>query len=201
MSHEIRSLFYCGISMKGMFCAGDRMVVEPAALATLRPGDVIIYLKPDGTRVAHRVMKLVTGGVMARGDFSARAEVVLEEAVVGRVTQFERDGKMHRVRGGRWGMWRGRWLRRWNPAQIRIKRGVLLYVFPLGRPFYQWLRRSGLAARVWHPSIVRIQLETEQGPLIKFVVNGKHTVAYWWPDADRFFCRKPYDLIIHRPEL
>lgn len=193
--------------MRGTFRQGDYLSVEPAGSALLQPGDVVIYCKldsgdSDDCKIAHRVVKIVPGGMLTRGDFNPRADVdvVLEENIIGRVVQFERNGKTRRVRGGRWGVWRGRWLHWWNPARIQIKRWILKHIFPLGRPFYRWLRSSGVVARLWHPSIVKVQLETEHGPLIKFAVNGKRTVAYWWPEAKRFSCRKPYDLIIPRPE-
>jgi hypothetical protein len=56
-----------------------------------------------------------------------------------------------------------------------------------------------MASRIWRPPITKVHLETECGPLVKFVV-GNRTVAAWWPQTNRFWCRRPYDLIILPPE-
>jgi hypothetical protein len=197
---------YSGISMVGTFRPGDSLRVEAVTLADICPGDLVVYNKADSlnpeNKVVHRVAKVIVGGIVTHGDFIPRGDVdvVLEENIVGRVVQFERNGKLHRVRGGRWGVWRGWWLRRWNPVRIQVKRWLLRHITPAGRPFYRWLRNSGLVPHLWHPAIVKVRIETENGPMIKFVVNGKRIVAYWWPEDDRFSCRKPYDLIIPRPK-
>jgi hypothetical protein len=201
---ENKTFFYHGISMRGTLYRGDCIRVTSVKFSDLRPGDLVVYRNtdtPDG-KVVHRIVRIIPGGLIARGDFNAKADlnVVLEEAIIGRVTHIERRGKTHRVRQGRWGLWRGRWLYWWNPKRIQIKGFVVRRIFPLGRWFYRWLRESGIVTRLWHPSIVKVQLEGEQGPLVKFVVKGTRTVAYWSPGMKRFSCRKPYDLIIRRPE-
>jgi len=37
-------------------------------------------------------------------------------------------------------------------------------------------------------------------PLVKYICGGR-TVARWWPEQDRFECKKPYDLVIRREDL
>ena len=106
----------------------------------------------------------------------------------------ERDGKTRRVRGGRWGLLRVRALHSWHRVRWR---GWRLVTF-VGRWPYRWLRNSGLVPRLWRPPVTKIQITTENGPLVKYI-SGARTVAYWWPATGRFQCRKPYDLVIPRP--
>jgi signal peptidase I len=206
MLQEQEVLFYHGNSMRGMFRLGDRMFIEPVSLASLHPGDVVIYRKtdnsgPDCEKVVHRVVKVVPGGLIARGDNNRTTDVavVLEKDIVGRVTHYERQGEVRRVCGGHWGLLRGWLLHRWHPTRRSGRRFIEKWIFPLGRPFYRWLRQSGRVHRIWHPPVVEVHLETEEGSLIIFVV-GKCTVARWWPQSKRFWCRKPYDLIIPNPD-
>ena len=60
-------------------------------------------------------------------------------------------------------------------------------------------RQSGLIARLWRPSVLKVQLMTEDGPLVKYVC-GNRTVAYHWVNEDRFKCRKPFDLVLFKPK-
>ena len=64
---------------------------------------------------------------------------------------------------------------------------------------YSGLRGSGLVPRLWQPTITRVYLAGGGDPVVKYVCSGQ-TVARWWPETDRFLCRKPYDLIISRPD-
>jgi hypothetical protein len=199
-------MFYRGMSMCSTFEVGDCLRIALVPLSAVRPGDVVVYMlpdypDPDRNKVVHRVVRCVPGGLITRGDNNPLHDkhVVLEENLIGRVTHVERGSKTYRVVGGRRGLWRARFLHLWNPVRSRLSRFIQTRVFPLGRWFYRWLRRSGVAAYVWHPTITQIQLETCHGPLIKYVI-GTRTVAYWLPGADRFKCYKPYDLIIRRPE-
>lgn len=201
------TLFYHGHSMRGTFRPGDRLVIEPVALDVLRPGDVVVYRKEDGNpgdaerdKVVHRVMRVVPGGLVLRGDNNpARAvEVVLAEDIVGRVTHVRRGARTRPVRGGRGGMRRARGLHGWHSARRGLGWLGWQTLRLVARRPYRWLRASGLVARVWHPTLTRVHLATEDGPLIKFV-HGRRTIAECWPQRRTYRCRKPYDLVL-RPE-
>jgi len=43
-----------------------------------------------------------------------------------------------------------------------------------------------------------VRLVTDDGPLVKYV-HGRRTVACWWPETQRFWCRRPYDLVVRSP--
>jgi len=197
---EDRLRFYRGRSMLGTFRPGDYLTLEAVPIAAIRPGDVVVYRgvdregEPD--EVVHRVVAAGTGGLVARGDNNPCSDSVLVTAdnLLGRVSHVERDGKVRSVRGGRWGLLRAWVFRTWRLTQ---RRGWRLMAF-VGRWPYRGLRSSGLVRRLWRPAVVKVRVETENGPLVKFVC-GQRTVARWWPQTGRFQCRKPYDLIIRRP--
>jgi hypothetical protein len=187
--------------MAGTFRPGDYLILEPVPLATIHPGDVVVYQgrdqegNPDD--VVHRVVAVVPGGLVARGDNNPRPDNILVTAdnLLGRVTHAERCGTIHPVRGGRWGLLRARLLHVWVYGRLYGGRVARI----LGRWPYRALRRSGLVPRLWQPAITRIVLTPADGPaVVKYVSRGR-TVARWWPATGRFLCRRPYDLVIRRP--
>lgn len=182
--------------MLGTLRQGDRVFIDPVPLAGVARGDVVAF-RPSGERaggdpLVHRVIAIGPGGLITRGDNNLASDSlpVVRDNLLGRVARIERDGSLRPILGGRWGLVRARLLR-W-----RIYARAL--AMRLGRGPYRWLRRSGLARQVWHPTIRQVRVASENGPLIKYVV-GDRTVARWWPEAARFECPPPYDLIILRP--
>jgi len=197
---EDRLRFYRGNSMLGTFRPGDYLTLESVPIGDIHPGDVLIYrgLDHEGApdKVVHRVMAAVPGGLVTRGDNNPHADTTLVTAdnLLGRVTHVERDSKVRRVRGGRWGLLRVRVLHAWRGVRWRGRRLVAF----VGRWPYGWLRNSRLVSQLWRPVITRIYITTEDGPLVKYI-SGRRTVARWWPATGRFHCCKPYDLVIPRP--
>jgi signal peptidase I len=189
--------FYRGRSMAGTFRPGDRLTVFPVPLAEISPGDVVVFrgLNHEGeeSELVHRVVAATPDGLVARGDNNFREDEgrVTSDNLVGRVTLVERDGRARQVRVGRAGRWQARWLRARLVAWRLVKR--------LGAPAYGRLRSSGLVPRCWQPSLSRISLNSKDGVLIKYVHHGR-TVARWWPATGRFESRKPFDLVIPRPD-
>ena len=66
--------------------------------------------------------------------------------------------------------------------------------FFLRKP-YRLLKKTGIVARLWRPEIEVIRFATPDGPLVKFVHNGR-TVASCWTAANSWWFRRPYDFII-----
>lgn len=199
------TVLYRGRSMAGTFRVGDRLIVDTTArLPDILAGDVVVFEShqphTQSKTVVHRVMKVVPGGLVVRGDNTSAADctVILEEQIMGTVTQRIRDGTARPVTGGRWGLVRARIqhvrfaLRWWR--SFLLKR----IIFPRLRPLYRAFRRSGIVRRVWRPHVTKITVQSEDGPLVKYVVRGK-TVVQWWPQRRRYHARRPYDLIIPPP--
>ena len=198
---------YHGESMKGTFHLGDHLIVVPVSMDTVQPGDVLVFRKGTNRgnaseNVVHRVVALAPTGVIMRGDSNPYNDddPIMADDIIGLVTHVNCNGKIYPVHGGVRGRVQGRLLNFRHSFPRRVSRSFWQRVAPL--PFlrlpYRWLRSSGLVPRLWHPPVTRIRLETEDGPLVKFVV-GKRTAACWWPQNNHFWCRKPYDLIIPKP--
>jgi signal peptidase I len=188
--------------MKATFRPGDRLIVETVPFTNVRPGDVVVYrgLNHNGAKdeLVHRVMCALPNGLVVRGDNNPCADktLVTENNLVGRVSHVVRDGKRYPVHGKGFGLLRARALYRWRHIWGFLW-DVVRY---LGRGSYACLRNSGLIARLWRPSIKKVQLMTENGTLIKYVCRN-HTVAYYWPANGQFRCRKPYDLVLRQDEV
>jgi hypothetical protein len=197
---EQRARFYHGNSMLSIFCPGDYLIIEPANIAAIRPGDVVVFQGLDRSGesddVVHRVVAVTPDGLVTRGDNNPQVDdaLVTQDNLLGRVTHVEREGRARPVPGGWGGLLRARTLRVW--ARVRRRGWQLLRL--VGRWPYRLLRKSGLTQPVWRPTITRIRIETEHGPLVKHLC-GTQTVAWWWPETGRFRCRRPYDLVIHQP--
>ena len=215
--------FYRGRSMRGTFRPGDCVRMKSVILSELRSGDVVIFRRlkhqeltggncqvGDGSQTSelhvmeeaqtedelvHRVIAIQSDGLVTRGDNNAYADAALVTAdnLIGQVTYLERGKKLHPVHGGWVGLWRIRLLRTW-------KFYLWKHIARIGSVPYHWLNSSGWVARIWHPSFVKLQLLYEGGTLVKYIYRGR-VIARWWPQRVRFDCQKPYDLVLHCPEL
>lgn len=188
--------FYRGWSMKGTFCTGDCLFLDFESLDSVRAGDVVVFLKSyDRKReMVHRVVAVSQDGLVTRGDNNTYidSEKVKEDRFVGKVTHYERKGKVRKIRSG----WRGFLWAKILHGWIHIYKAIRI----ISMPFYAILLKSGFVSWVWHPDINKIKLKTEKGTLIKYSIGGQ-TAAQWWPEIRFFDCRKPYDLIIRCPVM
>lgn len=197
MSSDDCILFYRGQSMAGTFRAGDSLSLLQVPLSEIRAGDVVVFRGTnhlgEADELAHRIIAVTPQGLIARGDDNPGPDStqITAENLVGKVTHVLRDGRKRAVRGGQMGLLRARLL--------HARRPLRAVAASIGRGLYQRLRASKLVMRLWRPRISRIQISTENGPLVKYVCCGR-TVAEWWPESKRFQCRKPYDLVIPSPE-
>ena len=192
-------LIYKGQSMGGIFSFGDRLIIEHVRKASVRPGDVVVYRilnhKGSRDRLVHRVMGVAPSGLVLRGDnnFCDDQTLVTQNNLVGKVSHVERGGKRVSVRGGCSGLLIARVFHGW-----RFLRHIMWkFIRIMGRWSYRRLRDSGIIQRLWKPSILKIQLMTAHGPLIKYVCRNR-TVAFLWPQKDSVTYRKPYDLVMGR---
>jgi hypothetical protein len=183
---------YHGLSMCPTFKPGQVLYVRPEAEG-VQPGDVVVYRQGDET-IVHRVKSVQGTGIHTRGDNNPREDEtpIPADQIIGVVEKVDDWGTFHPVASGRKGLWFARL--RWG------MRGMFHKMLPwLGAP-YRWLKASRWVPRLWRPYITTVQLQTQNGILIKYVVHGK-TVATWQPQQSRFTCRRPYDLIIFPPEV
>lgn len=188
--------------MEGTFRFGDRLIFEPAPLTEIQPGDVVIYRrlnhKGSHDELVHRVMSSLPEGLILKGDNNPHVDKVLvtEKNLMGRVSHVERDRKRFLVGDRHFGLLRAHALHGLHHVQM----GMWTLVRGMGRSSYRRLRNSGFIGRLWRPSIKKILLLTEDGPLVKYVYRNR-TVAYYSPANGRFQCRKPYDLVLCKKNL
>jgi signal peptidase I len=190
--------FYRGSSMKGTFKPGDCLIVGSVEISEICLGDILVFKsqnqKGEEAELVHRLIDIKPDGLVTRGDnnYCNDAGLVTAENIIGRVIHFERSGEKRKVRNGYIGLWRGQLLH----ARVKVYKWLKL----LGKTPYRWLKKSKLATLFWSPIIIKLELNTEKGPLVKFL-NGSKTIALWWPQDKRFECKKPYDLILKIDEL
>ncbi|MBN1564819.1 MAG: hypothetical protein JXA10_13310 [Anaerolineae bacterium] len=199
-------MVYTGESMRGTLRPGDRLVFAPVTLADLQPGDVVVYRKlgrndQPNSNVVHRVLAITPGGAILRGDNNAPADVewILPDYIIGRVTHFVRDHQTYTLRGGLAGLLVVRVMRRLRRLPVLIWQRIRAVVRPLIQAPYRLLRQSRVVGLVWKPTITQVTFQTADGPLVKYVHQGR-TVVEWWPERNRYRSVRPYDLIIFPPD-
>jgi signal peptidase I len=184
---------YNGSSMLPTFHPGQLLLVTPLSHTPVK-GDVILFSDPQWDRnVVHRVISVSGLSLRTRGDNNLRidAAYIQMKQVLGKVEQVEVSGNLRPVIGG----WRGLW-------RARVRWGTLYLDNLVRRTFwrpYRLLRLSGQVGHIWRPMIVMLQLQNENGPLVKYI-HKQRSVATWFPLRRVFECRKPYDLVIPPPE-
>lgn len=171
---------------------GDVLMVSPAGPEEISRGDVVAFRRTgpggDVTIVAHRVQSRTEAGFTTRGDSmpSPDVESLHPTSLIGRVHLVQRGNQIRPVWGGRAGqLW---------ASYVRLCRQVARWA---RRP-YNLLRASGLVHRLWKPRLVQVHLGSGDGRQVKYIHRGR-AVARWWPEEGRFWCRKPYDLVIAPP--
>ena len=171
--------------------AGDRLWLAPVAFDSLEVGDVVA-LDAGSKVVAHRIVARQPAGYVLQGDGNGRPDVELLTAAnfLGKVVARERNGACKRLAGGRPGHCRGHILRACSRFRIRL-------AWMLDWP-YRMLRASRLVARLWQPRVLIVHFAAPGGSLTKFIRKGR-TVAVWTPQAGRWECRRPYDLVLFPP--
>lgn len=193
-----RCFLYSGPSMRPTFAPGQLLYVRPL-FADLRPGDVLVFQDPaaDDRFVVHRALALTPEGLLMRGDNNRLqdASPVPLSHVVGRVELVEAGGDYHAVRGGATGLWLASL--RWGLCPV-VQAARLVLGWPY-RALRGWPPARRLLQSLFARDLQTVRLETPHGPLVKTLWRGR-PVASWRPAAERFECRKPFDLFIDRPD-
>ena len=180
---------YHGASMIPTFHNGDFLYVRSGG-QKLTVGDVVVFSNSDtGKYVVHRVVSLSGADLITRGDHNHLCDPlpVSLKQVVGRVDFLENRRGIFSVRNGRLGTR----LAQFGQKVYLMKRSIRA----MFRKPYGLLKTSRLVAMIWRPKIIKMRIQTEQGPRIKYLYNMR-TVAVWDPTRQYFECRKPFDLIL-----
>ena len=84
-----------GVSMRPLLREGkDLMIIEKRTDKTkLVPGMAVLFERPTGDLVLHRIYKCKPGGFLILGDNCINPEYVEDERIIGVLTSVVRDGK------------------------------------------------------------------------------------------------------------
>jgi signal peptidase I len=103
------TVFFCaytGSSMYPTLSEHDLLEIESYGLRSIRVGDVIFFLSPEGDRPAvHRVAGVTPQGIRTKGDNNSRIDpwFIHPEDVIGQVVWAARGKKKRPIYGGRLG--------------------------------------------------------------------------------------------------
>ena len=87
-----------GVSMLPLLRQGrDLFTVTPKGSERCRVGEVVLYRRPPSHYVLHRVVEVRDGGYLILGDNCLEREWVSESDVIGVMTSFVRNGRVHGV--------------------------------------------------------------------------------------------------------
>ena len=101
---EQKYISYVGPSMNPLLMGGDGLHIVPYKGRPIRPGDVIVFIRPGGeTKVVHRVVSVDSRGIKTRGDNPSNHVdpwVLAPDNILGRVVYIQRKNRRRRIFGG-----------------------------------------------------------------------------------------------------
>jgi signal peptidase I len=195
---KARGFTYCfvyhGFSMTPIFNNGDFLFVRSILRNRLMVGDVVVFTSSEFTGpVVHRIVALDNNNFITQGDHNPLRDVlpIPFEQIMGKVELVENKHGIYRMTNGVLGL-----------CVASVRRSIFYLDHLVRRVFwtpYNLIRKKRLVARFWDPKIIKLQVQSEYGPIIKFI-HKERTVAVWDPSCRRFACSKPFDLIITHPD-
>jgi signal peptidase I len=139
-----KPIIYTGPSMNPTLKTGDMLEVIPYNGKKIKPGDVVVFVPPQGSKnIVHRVVSLDSGFIQTRGDNNNRLDswLLTSHDVLGKVIYAYKGKKRFPIYGGKI----GRIYAFYRIAVLNLKSGIR---FPL-RPIYWWLVKSALLNRLF----------------------------------------------------
>jgi signal peptidase I len=100
---EQKYINYVGPSMNPLLRDGDGLHIVPYRNRAIRPGDVIVFIPPEGEmKIVHRVVSHDARGIRTRGDNATKADpwVLTPDSILGRVIFIQRKNRRRRIVGG-----------------------------------------------------------------------------------------------------
>lgn len=126
------SLTVTGCSMLPMLRHQRDTVILAPVTGTLKPGDIALYQRQSGQYVLHRVIYVKEDGYRFCGDNQAQLESVAQSQLVAQVVEYTKDGKLRKLKGVGYGVYR------WCCVRLFA---VRKYYIALRRRLGRWRRR------------------------------------------------------------
>ncbi|MBR2547362.1 MAG: S24/S26 family peptidase [Eubacterium sp.] len=98
-----------GNSMEPLFHDKENVVEIVVPQKPVRPGDIVLFIREDGTSVIHRVVEEAAGGYYIRGDNCMEKEYVPSEKIAGICTRFYIKGRWVSVDDRRYRLYVALW--------------------------------------------------------------------------------------------
>jgi hypothetical protein len=191
------SLFFSGASMGVSFRDGDRLVIEPCGVGDIRKGDVVVFVAPgDDTRIVHRVIAAGPDRFRTRGDANPGEDPWLLGVgdLIGRVTAFERNGRLHPVAGGRRG--------RLRALATRTIRRIDHHSSTVFHPIYRGLSRSSILKRLVPISFSpRVIVLRKEGGTEMQLLMGRRVIGRKKAKEDGWQIRRPFRIFVDEQAL
>lgn len=104
-----------GVSMRPFLRTGDFVYVELPG-ETIRKGDILLFRRPNGQYILHRVMKIRKDGYLMLGDSQLEMEPIHTSWVRAKAVSAKVGGQMLTPKSLRWWMFAypWRWLAPWR---------------------------------------------------------------------------------------
>ena len=194
---QLSTAFFHGASMKGAFRDGDRLFIESCEVADIREGDVVVFIAPGGDhRIVHRVLAVGADRFRARGDANPGADPWLldKENLIGRVTAYERNGRLHPVAGGRRG--------RLHALVTRTIRRVDHHSSSFLHPIYRSLSRSSILRRLVPGSLrPRVIVLRKEGDTEMQLLMGRRVIGRRTAGGSGWTIRRPFRIFVDEEGL
>ena len=188
---------YIGPSMNPTLKAPDILRVLPYKGRKIQPGDVIVFLSPEGSHtVTHRVARVDSDGIRTRGDKSSRVDpwVLSPNNIVGRVVYAQRGNRQLPIYGGTMG--------RLFAVSVKVIHVIDSGISTLLRPTYYWLARAGVFRR-WLPARLKtrvLSFNRPAGTELRLLM-GRRVVGRLLPGRDQWVIRRPFRLFVNEASL
>lgn len=181
--------------MKGVFQSGDLLLIKEIQLKNLSKGDVVVFYDTreisEESLIVHRVIEKHNGHITARGDNNIRPDVipVNRSNIIGKVFEFERRGKTHKVINGLTGFYIAKFKYFLRKIFVQIYDQLIrISLVEIGLRFI---------LKIFIRKIKKVEFISQKGGIIKWVHKQK-VIARKGPGKGDFYCQKPFNLIIKK---
>jgi signal peptidase len=179
--------------MNPTLCELDVLEIEPYGNQTVRVGDVILFIPPEGNSPAvHRVVRISPEGVRTRGDNNSRMDpwIIHREDIFGRVARAARGKKQRSVYGGTAGQLWSRGIRAFKVVEKSLSFS------------YHRLEQAGFFRCFWplQKRMRIIALTSATGKEFKLLL-GRWVVGWYKPEMISWHIRRPFRLFVDERSL